>query len=390
MTYSSDKDAPAYELANVELYTADGELYKTLPWLVGEKFYASVDMIQENFYFIYDFAWATEGGEAVEGTVVNSDLKAYVAGAKTYFQGLSSMQANLTLKSDMKFNLYIPERDGIAVNGVSLGNVLPNLFTIGDKQYYVVVVDLTAGNFDAFEIDVYLLAEDKYTGEIYEFVDSLTIDYVKSYASVAAKSAACGSETAVLLKEIIDYNVAVAKYLDASFDEAAVESIVAFREIYAAHNVADDPATEDVDESKSCVCSVALPEVEATDLSGVASYITDATYYLESDVGVMGLILYVAEGYEGEGLTVSFVDVDGKEVFAEVEYIADKGYIMVSNIKAAYIDDVMTVTIGEAVGTYSLATYIAECEDVNAKAVAGALLEYSIAAEAYKASLRAE
>ena len=60
---------------------------------------------------------------------------------------------------------------------------------------------------------------------------------------------------------------------------------------------------------------------------------------------------------------------------------------MVSNIKAAYIANVMTITVGDIAATYSLATYVAGCTDANALAVADALLEYSVAAKAYKASV---
>jgi hypothetical protein len=390
-TYASDAEAPVYSTAKVDRYYGS-TLKDSLDWVVGTEFGQIEVKATHIYHYVGNFVWGYENGDSAMGKVISGDTVLKLIDYDVFATNIAGLQANLTLKSDMKFNLYIPAKPGVTIDSVSVGTILPNTFTYNGVEYHVVVIDLVAGNFDAIELTVsYSVLNNNYGEDVvFEFKDVITIDYVTSYASVAAKSAACGSETAILLKEIIDYNVAVAKYLDASFDEAAVESIVAFREIYAAHNVADDPATEDVNESKSCACNVELPEAEATDLSGVADYVTDATFYLESDVGVMGLILYVAEGYEGADLTVSFVDVDVKEVFAEVEYVADKGYIMVSNIKAAYIDDVMTVTIGEAVGTYSLATYIAECEDANAKAVADALLEYSIAAEAYKASLRAE
>ena len=165
----------------------------------------------------------------------------------------------------------------------------------------------------------------------------------------------------------MDYSAAVALYLDEAFDATKVTSLAAFYAKYAAHT--------------DCKCNVAIPEAEATDTSKLTAA-ESITFAIEENAGMMGLVIKAAEGLN---VKVYYVDALGAKHDMTVEYAG--GNYVVSGISAAYIDNVMYISIGEAEGTYSLATYVANNQDV---ALAKALLEYAIAAENYKNQTQAE
>ena len=391
VTYETGKDAPKYETATVEYcgVIGSGKVINTYTYIVGEKIGEIFMETGHVGYKVNNLSFVLADGETeAYGTVVEGDTKIYAYDWDVVVTGFTGLQANLTLKTDMKFNLYIPYKAGTVITGVSNGTLLPTTVTVGGTEYNVIVIDLPAGSFDAFTIDVYFKGTNLTYNTTFELTDTITIDYVTSYLTKALASAKCGSDVAILLNEILDYNVAVAKYIDASFDETAVACIAEFRAKMAAHNVADDPETEDVDESKVCTCQVKLPEAGAIDLSALAGSVADVNFYLsEENIGDMGLIIKLNAGVDASTVSVSYVDVNGNTVVANVEYNEEGNYVAVKDIKAAYIDNTMTITVGTASGTCSLGAYVASLGE-NAPAVANALLEYAAAAEAYKVSIK--
>jgi hypothetical protein len=79
-------------------------------------------------------------------------------------------------------------------------------------------------------------------------------------------------------------------------------------------------------------------------------------------------------------ISVSYKGVDGNDVVLDVEYDDVNEYFIVSAVKAAYIDDIMYITVNGETGTYCLGKFI-ENTGVD---VAKAIYTYAVAAENYK------
>ena len=117
----------------------------------------------------------------------------------------------------------------------------------------------------------------------------------------------------------------------------------------------------------------------------VANRVAGATFTMDN-VGVISLV-FTAERTDLV-ITVKYSDLRRTYTLTAV-YNEDAKCYITPGIPAAYIDNLMTITVGDAVGTYSLAAYIEDkCSDEEANAlyikVAKALGEYAAAAEAYK------
>ena len=121
-------------------------------------------------------------------------------------------------------------------------------------------------------------------------------------------------------------------------------------------------------------------------ISSISPSITGGTataYKLES--GSFDFVIFVEGNTKIDA--VSYKDALGRVITHTEEkgnLVKRDGYYAVTNISAAYIDNVMTISVGAHNGTYSLAKYISNCTDSRAEEVALAILTYSRAAENYK------
>ena len=277
----------------------------------------------------------------------------------------------------MALNIYLPKVDGIELTDVTVGEDVVEFttttITVGGEaiECYVFSWDSAAASFDAavatvsFEVtnfDYYFFSE--------ETSANITLDVVR-YATIVAEGFDCGSEEANLVYEMMNYKEAVATILNAEY--ARNEATEAF---YALH----------VD----CACGVDIniSEEEVADTSALADKgITGVTFDI-SEVGVISM--YLAS--ENAALEVAVTYFDGLQIQnVEVEYNEDAAAYVAKNIPAAYIDNIMTITVDGATGTYCLAAYInSELVPAEAKVVATALYEYAMAAEAYKHVIKTE
>ena len=301
------------------------------------------------------YAWKNESGKTkVTG---KADVFAPVASYKASIQG---MKANVTLFTDMTYNLYVPVSEnatGVSVEGATLNEAT---VIIGGVEYYIVSATPAIDEFDA------MTAKIKFTAEGVALEYAAKLD-VMAYADAVAKAYTCGSEEATLVYEMVSYKEAVAKAL---YPEMEIES-EALASFKAAH--AD--------------CACALGEIEISDAEKNTSYealkakgVTGVAYVLS--VGEIGMKIEV-----GEGVTVtsvSYVDALGRTIThteEEGNLIARDGYYLVTGVSAAYIDNIMTITVDGVSGTYCLGNYITNNPEVT---VAQNIYKYAQAAENYK------
>ena len=96
----------------------------------------------------------------------------------------------------------------------------------------------------------------------------------------------------------------------------------------------------------------------------------------------MGMVISVGEGVEVTSVT--YTDALGRVITHTVEegnLVAKNGYYLVIGVSAAYIDNIMTITVDGATGTYCLGKYIVNQPGV---AIAEAIYKYAVAAENFK------
>ena len=269
------------------------------------------------------------------------------AGNGVYNRYSAGTMANLDLTNDMTFNLYIPTKyENVKVDGVAL----VDKFVYGE-EYYVYKWNAPVSSFDGKLIKVSVTVDG------YEMTFPMTLDVVTWAAIAASNPEAYTEEGSELAKEIVDYKEAVAKYINADFDSNSVASLAAFREMFSA----------DVAET--------LPEAGeiATNEDIKVGYIIQDLYKLSIQI----------ETELGDPTVTFRYGIHGVEPATVTK--TDEGVYVVSGIPAAYIDNVMTITVGAVTVEYSLVNYANTCAE-ETKPLAVALLEYAIAAEAFKES----
>jgi len=364
ITYSGDTEPDVF--ADVVNYCwPNGDVFATTRW---HKDSANIDIanaavapnttVDIGMYKINSLKWTANG----ENSFVLSNYA--VAG------DFSDMKVNATLKDGMIYNIYVPADKGVKVTGTDVGTVASELVEIEGKQYYKVSVELKAGDFNKISLKVNFSAESLVGGADKSGTQTLVADVVK-YATDVASQYECGSEEANLALEMMNYKEAVAKaFLAEGAEYTRTADTEAFYEIYANHT--------------ECKCGITMEvsESEVADLAGlVDAGISGAGFDMDS-VGTIKMVLY-SENAELD-VKVSYNTGLGT-VEIKAAYSADSNGYVTEGIPAAYIDNILTITVGEAEGTYCLAAYIAaEGTTEVAKNVATALYEYAMAAEAYK------
>ena len=268
---------------------------------------------------------------------------------------IGQYMANVSLFTDMTFNLYLPKIEGITYTGIIGASELAEY----DNEYFVTSWKPFVNDFGAQVVVINYSYELE--GETYEFSVKVTLDVVR-YAILVAESDeyACGSDELALVYEMMNYKVAVATYVDESFDKNSVPSLVEFYALIDAHT------------DCSCKDTVSAEAEDAT-VEGIG------VGYVIDDLGMLGMTITASSVP-----TVSYVDPTGAVCYAIVTESETEGVYIVSGISAAYIDNVMTIAVDGNTGTFSLANYAVNCEDAKVLAVANALLKYATAAENYK------
>ncbi len=317
-----------------------------------------------DYYFKLRYVWTySDGSDASEG-IVKDDIENVFKPEKVYTaDAISGMKANMALLTDMSFNLYLP---------------------ISDKISDLVITD-SKGSMMSYEV-VNVLGKDMYRiswkQAINDFAPEIvTVSYVAygtdlsvevaldpiKYATLVASTYECGSVEATLAYEIVNYKASVSTFVamvnNSTFQNDRYDE---FLQVFAAH--------------ENCTCvdtSVNISDEEAAvDYSALMPDVQWVQYQLSIDE--IGMIIKADENAE---VSVYYIGIDGEQVDLEVVYNKTAQYHIVSNVKAAYIDEIMYITVNGNTGTYCLGKFILNQPDV---AVAKAIYTYAKAAEAYK------
>lgn len=298
---------------------------------------------------------ATLSAEAIaNGATITKTATGYAVAA--------GIKANMSLFSDMRFNLYLPKIDGVSITGVDGAVLSEGTVDIGGVDMYVVSAAQSATSFDAIDVTVSYTQGGK-ARQYKAKLDSL------DYATRVAMGYDCGSEEATLIYEMISYKEAIGRLADPDF--AVSEALADFKELYDAHADCNCTATG---------INISARE-SAVDYSALAKKGVLGIGYKLS-LNEVGMMIRVREGTVID--SVSYLNAGGGIKTHTVEngnLIKRDGYYVISGVSAAYIDEIMTITVDGTKGTYSLGKYIENNPDVE---VAKNLYKYSIAAENFK------
>lgn len=275
----------------------------------------------------------------------------------------AGIKVNMTLFADMRFNLYLPKIDGITIKSVEGVSLEGATYWINGIEMLRVWAKVDVADFETKEAKIIYTLDGK------DCELKIALD-VLAYAKGVANIYECGSKEARLIYEIINYKESVATYLDPEFaDESG--RLAAFKSLYASH--------------KDCSCADTTPNISAEEINVDYSAlkekgITGISYQLS--LNETGMVIYTSG--DATVSSVSYENALGEIVTHTVDdgsLVKYSGYYFVKNISAANIRRVMTITVDDASGTYSLGRYIHNNPDVSA---AKSLYTYSIAAENYK------
>ena len=313
-------------------------------------------------------AWTSFSIECAPDCIVTLSTEAIARGttiSKTAdgYRIDSGIMANMSLFTDMCFNLYLPKIDGLNILSVSNAELDENTYWVNGNEMYVISATPQINSFDPIEATV------KYSMDGNEYELDILLDVLR-YTTTVANLYECGSKESRLVYEIIRYKEAAAVYLDPEFQDST-GALSAFKEIYSSH--------------ADCKCvteNISIPEEELN--VDYSPLMEKGVLGISYDVALdkMGLVIYVKEDTTLSG--VSYKNHRGETVTHTVEngrLIEKSGYYLVESISAADINNVMTITTGEAMGTYSLGKYINNNPTVE---LAKRLYSYSVAAENYK------
>ena len=367
VTYKGDA-VPAGEILNPTYYAPDGSVFDAS----AEKWHKDSMVFNPTHPTTYDL-----GGMYIANNITWTDNGGckYTLADYAVAGNFKGMLSNATLSSGLTYNIYVPAEAGVTLTGVNVGTISDKLFEYEGKKYYVISVDVEAKSFDASNISVTFSAPSILGGDAKVGTQTLVADVV-GYATKVVNTYKCGSAEATLIYEMMNYKEEVAKLIDLMNGKtyARNDATTAFFAIFAGH--------------ADCTCGVEIKfsASEKAEISALAAKGIKGAGFDMVEVGVISMVL--ASDDPDLAVSVSYFDgLNTKTVIATY----NEGYYVTEGIPAAYIDNVMTITVDGATGTYCLAAYInSDGVPAEAKVVAEALYKYAMAAEAYKHVVKAQ
>ncbi len=366
--YNKDYVAPA---PNVYAEVGDQKIYApaAVKYAIEELEAGESVTTPFNIYDITPPAWtsfAIKCGSNIEVTLSDEAIAkgATITKTSTGYAVGAGIKANVSLFTDMKFNLYLPKLEGIEITDVAGASLLNGTVSVDGVEMYVITAKQNIQSFDTMNATVtYTLG-----GKTYQYKASMnTLDYVTR----VAKAYDCGTEEATLIYEMISYKEEIARLFEAELSEGASKLLSDFKELYELH--------------ADCACTATAasvsPAEKAVNYSAlIAKGVKSVAYKLS--LGEIGMIINVEEGVTVD--EVSYRNPLGAIISHTVEngkLIKKNGYYLVEGVSAAYIDEIMTIKVDGASGTYCLGKYIENNPDVT---IAKNLYKYAVAAENYK------
>lgn len=122
----------------------------------------------------------------------------------------SGIMANMSLFTDMRFNLYLPKTGGVKILSVSNAKLAETTYWVNGNEMYLISATPKINSFDPIKATV------KYSMDGNEYELDILLDILK-YTTIVADLYECGSEESRLVYEIIRYKEAAAAYIDPDF-----------------------------------------------------------------------------------------------------------------------------------------------------------------------------
>lgn len=366
ITFTEDT---APEIAKrIEWRGADGQIKDVSFGYVGQTITAPLTVEDAGYadaecgWYISKYEWKNSASEDM--TVKESGN--LIVGSPFYVAEISGIKANMMLADGMVFNLYLPVPDGNTsdinvTNAVSSGVSEVN----GLGSVYAVSV---ASPLDSFAPVTVTL---NYTVNGNNLSYDIAADVLK-YASIVAKSYACGTDEAELAYRLVSYKEAVTSYLEKTTSEDEAKAIRDFKALYSDHTLCE--CTEAFDES-----SISSAEKNVTYETALSGKVLSVSYQLKPEA--LGIIIETADGITVKGVT--YKDLSGAEKNLSITEV--DGKYIASGLSAANVKNILTINVasGDSTysGTYSLGRYIL---NNTTCALAKSLYQYSMAAKNYK------
>lgn len=339
----------------------DGSVIATEKWVVGSKPSApkhSGVAVKDN-YFTKSYAWATENGDDANDFLISDTLSNVFKPVAVYEASkISGAMANMSLFTNMMFNLYLPKSENISsivITDENGGTIAYTESSAPGKAMYLVQWLQPVNVFDEKVINVSFVVDGT------ALSTSISLDPI-TYATIVVDKFDCGSEEAVLAYEIINYKAAIAKYLDPDFKNEKYDEFLA---IFESH--------------EDCACGATAADISEDEAAVDYSALDVAWVQYALSANKIGMIIKadasatVEVAYKNPA-TGDFVQLD-------VEYDEENKYFIVSAVEAAYINRIMYITVNGAEGTYCLGKFILNNPTVD---VAKAIYTYSNAAADFK------
>ena len=354
------KDAVPSNAKDVTWLDVDGTSIVTETWIVGSKPSApkhSGATVKDN-YFTKSYKWAKENGEDANEFLVSDTLNVFKPVAVYEAAKISGAKANMSLFTNMMFNLYLPKSDKIAnlvITDENGGAIAFTESTAPGTAMYLVQWKQPVNSFDAKVIYVSFVVDGN------ELSTSISLDPI-TYATLVVNQFACGSEEAVLAYEIINYKAAIATFIDSTFENAKYDAFLA---IFDSH--------------ENCICGATAADISEDEAAVDYSALDVQWVQYALSANKIGMIIKadasatVEVAYKNP-MTGEFVELD-------VEYDTENQYFIVSAVEAAYINRIMYITVNGEEGTYCLGKFILNNPTID---VAKAIYSYSKAAADFK------
>ena len=325
-------------------------------WVIGSKLiHKDFEIISGDWYNI-ECPWCYEDG-TLAPDVTLTDKGEYVFYAKPQKPkgNINDKLANVTISESITFNLYLPVLSGVEGESITAkyGEIKTEKVKIDGKDMYQISWEIPYGSFETNTVKL------KYRVAGFGEFDSPTLskdleceielDFLR-YASIVAETSRCNSKESVLIYELVNYVRALAAFTP-DFDEENVPKLQEFLLLY-----------DDMEKHSACECKATVAEDMIVRADSDINYdallgkgVESIDYvFSSSEVGIRVFVKKSSVKID----SVTCTDSSGKLINLPFKFVESGNYYLISNISAMYIDNVVTININGARGTYSLARFI--------------------------------
>lgn len=360
-------------------------------WVIGSKLiHRDFEVLSGEWYDI-ECSWCYEDGTlAGDVTLTQESVTEFHAKPQKPIGRINDKLANLTLSEHITFNLYLPIYSSVTLNSMtaSCDEIKCEKIKMDGKDMYHVSWEMPYGSFDSNTVKLQYSVESFGEYESLGFAKSLECEIeldLLRYASIVAENSRCNSNESILMYEIVGYVSALAKFTP-DFDENNVRGLEAFRLMYENKEKHFESACDCKNFYAEDIITSSDSTVRYSDLNQKGVQSIDYIFTKEE----VGIRIFVKNS-KVKIDSVTCTDPDENKIAIPYEFVSEGNYYLISGVSAMYIDNVFTINIGGASGTYSLARFIFDFTDQYLSdyaerdifKVAAGLFEYARIADEY-------